>query len=114
MKSLMLAVTVLTLASCSTAGRQVQVRNQAIANHSASSPYVIDLTRGGNTCDVAGDIDYSRVRLRTDMPMEDFIRQRGGKAGQRVLLGNFSDLIVLLPPVKHPKFGFAVRTIPND
>jgi hypothetical protein len=98
MNILMLAVTVFALASCSTAGGPVQVTNQTLANHSASSPYVIDLTSTGDTYDVAGDIDYSRVRIRTDLPMEDFIRQRGGKAGQRVLLGDLSDLVVLLPP----------------
>ena len=103
MKSLLLALVVLAFASCSTAAPQVQVTSQMLANHSASHPYVIDLTRSGTTYDVAGDIDYSRVRVRTPsrgvMTMEDFLSHRGGgKTGERLLLGDLGDLIGLLPP----------------
>lgn len=99
MKRLVLALMVTVLASCSTAGGPIQITNQTLASHSASSPYVIDLTDDGNgkAYDVASDVDYSRLAVRTDIPMEDFIRQRGGQAGQRVLLGELSDLVVLLP-----------------
>ena len=105
MKSLLLALVALALASCSTAAPQVQVTSRTIANHSASNPYVIDLSQSRTTYDVASDIDYSRVRVRTSgrrlMTMEDFLAQRGGgrKTGERLLLGDeLDDLIDLLPP----------------
>lgn len=103
MKSPLLALVVLALASCSTAAPQVQVTSQTLATHSTSRPYVIDLTRSGTAYDVAGDIDYSRVRVRTPsgglMTMEDFLSQRAGqKTGERVLLGDLEDLVGLLPP----------------
>ena len=47
MKSPLLALVVLALASCSTAAPQVQVTSQTLATHSTSRPYVIDLTRIG-------------------------------------------------------------------
>ena len=102
MKGVLLALVVFAFASCSTSP-QVQVTSQTLATHSASHPYVIDLTRSGTTYEVAGDIDYSRVRVRTAsgglMTMEDFLSQRAGqKTGERVLLGELDDLVVLLPP----------------
>jgi len=103
MKSLSLALVVFGLASCSTAAPQVQVTSQTLATHSASHPYVIDLTHSGTTYDVAGDIDYSLVRVRTASggltTMEDFLgRGAGRKTGERLLLGELDDLVVLLPP----------------
>ena len=97
MTRLILAAIALSLASCSTAAGPVQVTNQTLANYSIDRPYVIDLTHGANTYDIAGDIDYRRVRVRTDLPVEEFIRHRGGRVGQRFLLGDLRDLTGLLP-----------------
>lgn len=98
MRTLILAVTVLSMAACSTVREPVQVTKETLANHSRDRPYVIDLTHRGNAYDIAGDIDYSRIRVRTDLPVEDFIRQRGGQVGQRFLVGDLGDLTGLLPP----------------
>ena len=102
MKGVLPALVVFACASCSTSP-QVHVTSQTLATHSASHPYVIDSTRSGTTYDVAGDIDYSRVRVRTAsgglMTMEDFLsRGAGQKTGERLLLGELDDLVVLLPP----------------
>ena len=98
MRSLVLALMVIVLASCSTSGGPVRITNRTLTSHSKSNPYVIDLTDNGKAYDIASDVDYTRLAVRTDMPMEGFIRQRGGQAGQRILLGDLSDLVVLLPP----------------
>ena len=108
MNRIIVAVAVLALASCSTAGdekqvKEVRVTNQTIATQPAGAPYVIDLTRSGTTYDVAAGIDSSRVRVRTsskeEMTLTEFVsRQKGNYAGQRLLLGSLNDLIVVLPP----------------
>ncbi len=108
MNTIIVAVAVLALASCSTAGdekqiKEVRVTNQTIATQPAGAPYVIDLTRSGTTYDVAAGIDSSRVRVRTsskeEMTLTEFVsRQKGNYAGQRLLLGSLNDLIVVLPP----------------
>ena len=75
MNRIIVAVAVLALASCSTAGdekqvKEVRVTNQTIATQPAGAPYVIDLTRSGTTYDVAAGIDSSRVRVRTSSKEE--------------------------------------------
>jgi hypothetical protein len=94
----------LALASCSILSptKQVQVTNQTMAAQPAGKPYVIDLTRGGTTYDVAAGIDASRVRVRTssneEIAMSEFLGRRNVKPGERVLLGSLSELVDVLPP----------------
>jgi hypothetical protein len=96
------AAAVLALASCpARPEKPLQVTAQTIASQKAGRPYLIDLTRRGATYDVAAGVDYGRVEVRTsdgDIALNDFLRRRGLKAGERLLLGSLSDLVNLLPP----------------
>ena len=106
MKAIILAGTVLAIASCSTASQQqnelVHVTSRTIASQPAGSPYVIDVTHSWTTYDVAPGIDQNRIRVRTrlrgEMTLDKFVTSLGGQfASQRLLLGSLDDLIAIVP-----------------
>lgn len=99
MKRIILAVALSALAlSCTPAKEKgierVQVTSQAIASQPGGKPYVIELTRDGSVYNVAADIDYSRVIVRTsagEEPMSEVVK-RLAIAGTQFLVGSASDL----------------------
>jgi hypothetical protein len=104
MRKIIVTIAALALTSCSTLmpTKQVKVTDQTIAAQPAGTPYVIDLTRGGTTYDVAAGVDARRVRVRTstneEIALSEFLSRQKAKPGERVLLGSLSDLVDVLPP----------------
>jgi hypothetical protein len=104
MRKIIVTIAALALTSCSTLSptKHVQVTNQTIAAQPEGKPYLIDLTRGGTTYDVAAGIDARRVRVRTspneEIALSEFLSRQKAKPGERVLLGSLSDLVDVLPP----------------
>lgn len=103
MKKIILTVTLVTLTFSFTTAqktapiKQLEVTPKTIASQAAGKPLLIDLTRTGTVYKVAGDIDYSRVRVRLstgEMAMSDLARKLG-MTGSKFLLGTFSDLSAL-------------------
>lgn len=85
---------VFLLTACATIpDKQVQVTAETIAIQPAGKPYVIDLTLDRTTYNLAADIDFSRVRLRTskgEIAMGDVIKQLGTSG--KLVVGTLSDI----------------------
>lgn len=70
MKILILAATLLAIPLAVTIAqkkrvKQVQVTKRSIASLPPGKPYVIDLSQGGTVYNLAADLDYSSVKIRT-------------------------------------------------
>lgn len=73
--------------------QSVEVTAQTIASQPAGTPYVIDLTRNGNTYLVASAV-ANRVRVRSlrgESILNDLVRKIG-LSGSKFLLGTASDM----------------------
>jgi hypothetical protein len=88
----------LTLASlmfaCSHALKDVKVTTQTLVSQPANQRLVLDLSNDGTIYDVAGDVDYDRVLIRTapgEMLMSRMLKLINMPRGA-VLLGTFDDL----------------------
>lgn len=101
MKKIILAVTLLSLTFVvATAQRkqtikQEQVTVQTIERRPASKAYVLDLTRKGTIYNIASDVDYNRVRVRTskgDMTISELLRKSGKNISGKLRIGMTSDI----------------------
>jgi len=74
--------------------KRVQVTSRAITRQPTGKLYVLDLSRKGTIYTVDGDVDYSRVRVRTskgEMRVQDVITKSG--AHGKLLVGTPSDMV---------------------
>jgi len=105
MKKIILAVTLLSLTLVfATAQRrqtikpeikQEQVTVQTMARQPASKAYVLDLTRKGTIYNIASDVDYNRVRVRTskgDMTIAELLKKSGKNISGKLRVGMTSDI----------------------
>lgn len=108
MKKIILAVTLLSLAFSFTTAqknesvgprkstiKQVEVTAKTIAARPASKAYALDLTRKGTIYNLAADVDYSRVRVRTakgEITMADLLKKSGKSISGKLRVGMTSDI----------------------
>jgi hypothetical protein len=105
MKTFILAITLLSLTFVfATAQRrqpikpeikQEQVTVQTMARQPASKAYVLDLTRRGTIYNIASDVDYNRIRVRTskgDMTIAELLKKSGKNITGKLRVGMTSDI----------------------
>lgn len=101
MKKTILTLTLLTLAFSFAPAqkrkpvKQVQVTAQTIAGQPTGKTYTIDLTSGGATYNLAADIDYSRISVRTakgEMTMDALLAKSGKSMRGKLRVGLTSDI----------------------
>lgn len=95
----------------------VAVTTQTLSAHTASNPYLVDLTRSGKIYNFAAGLDHNRIRLRTEngeMGLSDYVR-KVGITGTSFLMGTESDLSAInygatggIPPARDD-VGSAVK-----
>jgi hypothetical protein len=102
MKKVTIAITFLVIAfSLSLAQRTVPtartkvVSAKTVSGLPAGKKYEVDLTRKGTIYNLAADVDYSRVRVRTakgEMSMADLLKKTGKTMTGKVRVGMTSDI----------------------
>lgn len=104
MKKFILALALLSLAGFTFAQKtdpkknsvkQVQVTGRAITARPAGKSYLLDLTRKGTIYNLAADVDYSRVQVRTskgEMTMADLLKKTGKTISGKLRVGMTSDI----------------------
>jgi hypothetical protein len=105
MKTFIVAITLLSLTFVfATAQRrqpikpeikQEQVTVQTMARQPASKAYVLDLTRRGTIYNIASDVDYNRIRVRTskgDMTIAELLKKSGKNITGKLRVGMTSDI----------------------
>ena len=102
MKKVTIAITFLVIAfSLSLAQRTAPtartkvVSAKTVSGLPAGKKYEVDLTRKGTIYNLAADVDYSRVRVRTakgEMSMADLLKKTGKTMTGKVRVGMTSDI----------------------
>ena len=75
--------------------KQVPVTARTVATRPAGKSYLLDLTRKGTIYNLAGDVDYSRVQVRTsksELTMADLLKKTGKTVTGKLRIGLTSDI----------------------
>jgi hypothetical protein len=108
MKKIILAATLLSLGSSLSIAqkvapkkieiKQVPVTARTVAARPASKAYLLDLTRKGTIYNLAANVDYSRLQVRTakgEMTMADLLKKTGKTVSGKLRVGMTSDIRTL-------------------